>query len=45
MSEPRVNILIALPIILIQLALLSISIYIVYLVIKALRIYIKKNQD
>ena len=33
------------PVLLIQLVLMGVGIYIAYLLIKALRIYIKKNED
>ncbi len=33
------------PVLLIQLVLMGVGIYIAYLLIKALRIYIKKNKD
>lgn len=36
---------IMLPVFLIQLAIMGVGIYIAYLLIKALRIYIRKNQD
>lgn len=37
--------LIIIPALLIQLVILGVGIYVIYLLIKALRIYIKKNQE
>lgn len=39
------TVLIMIPALIIQLVILGMGIYIAYLLIKALRIYIKKNQD